>query len=94
MTIAAFLFSLTWGILAVFFLLLVRLGARPVPSPEPRSTRLRTLFVFRVECVLEQGHFEKRIRPHAKYHLEPLTLKTTILDPVDNSQSFRFSGFL
>jgi hypothetical protein len=94
MPIAAFLLSLTWGILTVFFVLLVRAGAKPVPSPEPRSTQLRALFVFRVQCVLGQGHFEKRIRPHPKYHWERLTLKTTVLDPADNSQSFRFTGFL
>ena len=94
MSIAAFLLSLTWGILTVFFLLLVRAGARPAPTPEPRSTQLRALFIFRIQCVLGEGHYEKRIRPHAKYHLERLTLKTTVLDPADNSQSFRFTGFL
>lgn len=94
MPIAAFLFSLTWGMLTAFFLLLVRAGARPVPTPEPQSTQLRALFIFRVQCVLEQAHCEKRIRPQAKYHLERLTLKTTVLDPADNSQSFRFTGFL
>lgn len=94
MTVAAFLFCLTWGMLAVFFLVLVRVGAGAVPSPEPRSTEIRARFVFRIERVVEPGHFEKRIPPHAKYHLEPLTLQTTVLDPADNSQSFRFSGFL
>jgi hypothetical protein len=94
MPIAAFLFSLTWGILTLFFLLLVRIGAKPVPTPEPRSTPLRAMFVFRVQCVLGQGHFEKRTRHHVKYHLEPLTLKTTASDPAGNSQSFRFTGFL
>jgi hypothetical protein len=93
MPIAAFLFSLTWGILTVFLLLLVRAGAKPAPSPEPRSTQLRTLFVFRVQSVL-RPRCEKRVRPHAKYHLERLTLKTTILDSADDSQSFRFTGFL
>jgi hypothetical protein len=91
---AAFLFSLTWGILTAFFLLLVRAGAKPVPTPEPRSKRLRTLFVFRVQYVLRQGHFEKRIRPHAKHNLERLMLKTTVLEPADDSQSFRFTRFL
>jgi hypothetical protein len=94
MPIAAFLLSLAWGILTVFFVLLVRAGAKPVPTPEPRSTKLRALFVFRVQCVLGQGHLQKPIRRHAKYHLERLTLKTTVLDPADNSQSFRFTGFL
>ncbi|MFZ0957046.1 MAG: hypothetical protein WAN60_11940 [Candidatus Sulfotelmatobacter sp.] len=94
MPIAAFLLSFTWGMLTVFFLLLVRAGAKPVPTPGPRSTQLRTLFVFRVQYVLEQGHFEKRTRPHAKYHLEPVALKTTDVDPADNLQSFRFTGFL
>ena len=94
MPIAAFLFSLTCGILTVFFLLLVRAGAKPVPTPEPRPTQLRALFIFRVQCVLGEGHGENRIRPHAKFHLERLTLKSTVLDPADNSQSFRFTGFL
>ncbi len=94
MSIAAFLFSLAWGILSVFFLLLIRIGAKPVPTPEPRSTQLRVLYVFRVDCSFGQGQSEKRIRPHAKYHLQPLTLKTTTSDPAANSQSFRFSGFL
>jgi hypothetical protein len=94
MPIAAFLLSLSWALLTAFFVLLVRIGARPVPSPEPRATQLRTLFIFRIRCVLGRGHGEKRIRPHAKYHLERLTLKTTVLDPADNSQSFRFTGFL
>jgi hypothetical protein len=94
MSSAAFLLSLTWGILSLFFVLLVRIGARRVPKPEPRPTELHALFVFRIRCVLGPGHFEKRIQPRAKYHLEPLTLKTTVLDPADNSQSFRFTGFL
>jgi len=94
MPIAAFLFSLTWGILTLFFVLLVRAGAKTVPTPEPRSTQLRTLLIFRVQCVLGQGHCEKRIRGHANVRLERLTLKTTVLDRADNSQSFRFTGFL
>jgi len=94
MPIAAFLFSLTWAILSVFFLLLVRIGAKTVPTPEPRPIRLHALSVFRMRWVLRHGHFEKRISPNAKYHLEPLTLKTTAVDPADNSQSFRFTGFL
>ena len=94
MPIAAFLFSLTWGILTVFFLLLVRIGARPVPTPELRSTPLHALSIFRMRWVLRQGHFEKRIGHQAKYSLEPLTLKTTAVDPSDNSQSFRFTGYL
>lgn len=94
MPIAAFLFGLTWGILSVFVLLLVRAGARPVPAPEPGSTQLRARFVFRVRSDSGQVHGETRIRPHPRYHLERLTLKTTVLDSADNSQSFRFSEFL
>jgi hypothetical protein len=97
MPIAAFLFGLTWGIVSVFVLLLVRAGARPVPAPEPGSTQLRARFVFRVRSDSGQVHGETRIRPHPKYHLERLTLKTTkttVLDSADNSQSFRFSEFL
>jgi hypothetical protein len=94
MPIAAFLFGLTWGIVSVFVLLLVRAGARPVPAPEPRSTQLRARFVFRVRSDSGQVHGETRIRPHPRYHLERLTLKTTVLDSADNSQSFRFSEFL
>lgn len=94
MPIAAFLLSLIWGILTVFFLLLVRLGARPVPAPEPGSIQLPALSVFRMRWVLRQGHFERRIGHQAKYHLEPLALKTTAADPSDNSQSFRYTGFL
>jgi hypothetical protein len=94
MPIAAFLFGLTWGIVSVFVLLLVRAGARPVPAPEPRSTQLRARFVFRVRSDSGQVPGETRIRPHPRYHLERLTLKTTVLDSADNSQSFRFSEFL
>ena len=94
MPIAAFLFGLTWGIVSVCVLLLVRAGARPVPAPEPRSTQLRARFVFRVRSDSGQVHGETRIRPHPRYHLERLTLKTTVLDSADNSQSFRFSEFL
>jgi hypothetical protein len=94
MPIAAFLFGLTWGIVSVFVLLLVRAGARPVPAPEPGSTQLRARFVFRVRSDSGQVHGETRIRPHPRYHLERLTLKTTVLDSADNSQSFRFSEFL
>jgi hypothetical protein len=94
MPIAAFLFGLTWGIVSVFVLLLVRAGARPVPAPEPGSTQLRARFVFRVRSDSGQVHGERRIRPHPRYHLERLTLKTTVLDSADNSQSFRFSEFL
>jgi hypothetical protein len=96
MPIAAFLLSLslTWAILSVFFLLLVRIGARPVPTPELRSTPLHALSIFRMRWVLRQDHFDRRISHHVTYHLEPLTLKTTAVDPSDNSQSFRFTGFL
>lgn len=94
MPIAAFLFSLTWAMLSVFFLLLVRIGARPVPTPELRSTPLHPLSVFRMRWVLKQSHFEKRRGHGAKYHLEPLTLKANAVDPSDNSQSFRFTGYL
>jgi hypothetical protein len=99
MPIAAFLVSLTWVILGVFLLLLVRVGAKPVPTPEPSSasTELRTLSVFRVRCVLGQGpseeQMEKRTRPHAKYHLEPLSLKTMTLDTADELQSFASQAF-
>jgi hypothetical protein len=94
MPIAAFLFGLTWGIVSVCVLLLVRAGAKPVPAPEPRSTQLRARFVFRVRSDSGQVHGETRVRPHPRYHLERLTLKTTVLDSADNSQSFRFSEFL
>ena len=94
MPIAAFLFSLTWAIVSVFFLLLVRIGAGPVPAPEPSPTRGQALSVFRMRWVVRQGHFEKRTGHRTKYHLEPLSLKTTAVDPSDNSQSFRFTGFL
>jgi hypothetical protein len=94
MPITAFLFGLTWGIVSVFVLLLVRAGARPVPAPEPSSTQLRARFVFRVRSDSGQVHGETRIRPHPRYHLERLTLKPTVLDSADNSQSFRFSEFL
>jgi len=53
----AFLLCLTWGILASFFLLLVRAGAKPVPAtPKPRR-RKRTsyLSVLRVHFVREPG---------------------------------------
>jgi|HubBroStandDraft_2_1064218.scaffolds.fasta_scaffold75753_3 hypothetical protein len=99
MPIAAFLFSLTWVILGVFLLLLVRVGAKPVPTPEPSSasSELRTLSVFRVRCVLGQGpseeQMEKRMRPHAKYHLKPLSLKTVALDTADELQSFASQAF-
>jgi hypothetical protein len=99
MPIAAFLFSLTWVVLGVFLLLLVRVGAKPVPTPA--STELRTLSVFRVRCVLGQGHFdeqaekrlEKRMLPHSEYHLEPLSLKTMALDTTDELQSFASHSF-
>jgi hypothetical protein len=94
MPITAFLFGLTWGIVSVFVLLLVRAGARPVPAPEPRSTQLRARFVFRVRSDSGQVHGGTRIRPHPRYHLERLTLKTTVLNSADNSQSFRFTEFL
>ena len=110
MVMAAFLFSLAWLMLGVFLLLLVRIGSKPVPTPEPSSisTELRALSVFRVRCVLGQGHseeqMEKRMLPYAKYHLEPLSLKTMAFDTADElqsfepqssgSQSFRFTRFL
>ena len=94
MPIAAFLFGLTWGIVSVFVLLLVRAGARRVPAPEPRSTQLRARFVFRVRGDSGQVHGETRIRPHPRYRLERLTLKTPVLNSADNSQSFRFTEFL
>jgi hypothetical protein len=99
MAIAAFLFSLTWVMLGVFLLLLVRVGSKPVPTPERSSisTELRTLSVFRVRCVLGQGHseeqMEKRMFPHAKYHLEPLSLRTMALDTADELQSFGSQAF-
>jgi hypothetical protein len=99
MPIAAFLFSLTWVVLGVFLLLLVRIGAKPVPTPETSSAcaELRTLSVFRVRCVLAQGHSEeqmdKRMLPHAKYHLEPLSLKTMALDTADELQTFASHSF-
>jgi hypothetical protein len=103
MPIAAFLFSLTWVVLGVFLLLLVRVGAKPVPTPASTSasTELRTLSVFRVRCVLGQGHFdeqaekrlEKRMLPHSEYHLEPLSLKTMALDTTDELQSFASHSF-
>lgn len=36
MSMGAFFFALTWGILSLFFLLLVRIGARAVPAPPTR----------------------------------------------------------
>jgi hypothetical protein len=99
MAIAAFLFSLTWVMLGVFLLLLVRIGSKPVPTPGPSSisTELRALSVFRVRCVLGQGHsaeqMEKRMLPHTKHHLEPLSLKTMALDTADELQSFEPQSF-
>jgi hypothetical protein len=31
------LFSLAWGMVALFFVLLVKIGAKPVPTPESKS---------------------------------------------------------
>jgi hypothetical protein len=32
------LFCLAWGMVASFFVLLVRIGAKPVPTPESKSS--------------------------------------------------------
>jgi hypothetical protein len=55
MLMAAFLFSLTWGLLSLFFLLLVRIGAKPVPAPPERwSTKRYTLYTLRLPIGLER----------------------------------------
>lgn len=38
MSMAAFFFASSWGILSLFFFLLVRIGAKPVPAPPARAS--------------------------------------------------------
>ena len=38
MLMATFLFCLAWGVGVCFFLLLLRISARPVPAPPPKTT--------------------------------------------------------
>jgi len=54
---AAFLFGLAWGMLTLFFLLLVGIGARPIPvPPEPGSPKPSGLSLYRLRfCLGDTG---------------------------------------
>jgi hypothetical protein len=51
----SFLFCLAWGMLAFFFVLLVRIGARPVPKP-PELPSPRDVAAYRGEVILSGTH--------------------------------------
>ena len=71
----AFLFCLTWGILTLFFPLLVRAGAKPVPAiPKPRwRKRASYLSVLRVRFVREPGCRGMRWDRNTSRHRTTLT---------------------
>jgi len=57
----AFLLCLTWGTLTLFFLLLVRAGAKPVPvAPKPRWRKRTSLSLVAIHSVRDLG--SRRLR--------------------------------
>jgi hypothetical protein len=72
----AFLLCVTWGMLTLFFLLLVRAGAKPVPVPAPPKARWRkraSLSLLRVHLVREPGCRRIRWERNPSRHRTTLT---------------------
>jgi len=95
---AAFWFVLGWGILALFFLSLIRAGAKPVPAPKRWSMKRCGATTFRLRVVLGQLRVGKKMCTPKMYPLEPFILesrdKPLATNLASESQTFRFAGFL